>query len=204
MNDLLSHAKVPEAFISRHQPDAGDSRLIQLLAMITLACIPGRFALRALAAAAVLLIAPSKVALAREPAPENAGPGESIGFPELFCEGWMASMPGITIRAHVFAEPRVVLVELAGRGRRQSVIVNAESWEVTNLSREPGRTQSLFRFDFEGGYLEIPWIGENESSAAMLMLTGRAAKDILNTPLPGSLKVMVQCHGLQDPGPYPG
>ena len=120
-------------------------------------------------------------------------------FPELFCEGWMASLPGITIRTHIFSEPQIVLVELAGRGRRQSVIVNAEAWTVSNSQSDPTRSQSLFRFDFEGGTLELPWVQENQTTGAMLVLTGSAAKDISSSVATGPFRVLVQCRGLQDP-----
>jgi hypothetical protein len=142
--------------------------------------------------------------VAGEQSAEGLSPQAPASFPELFCEGWMASLPGITIRTHVFSEPQVILVELAGRGRRQSVIVNAESWTVTGLENDPPRSRNLFRFEFSGGLLELPFIHENQTTAAMLILTGNAAKDLSLSPASGPFRVLVQCRGLPDPGLAPG
>ena len=56
---------------------------------------------------------------------------------DLYCEGWLATMPGVTIRAHIFVEPNIVLVELSGTHRRQTVLVNAESYVIQKFVEDP-------------------------------------------------------------------
>jgi len=130
---------------------------------------------------------------------DTAGANPDHPFAELFCEGWTASLPGMTIRTHVFSEPPIVLVELAGRARRQSVIVNAESWTVSSSHTDPSSSKTLLRFEFDGGALELPRIQENQITGGVLVLTGNAAKDIASSAVDGPFRVPIQCRGLQDP-----
>ena len=129
---------------------------------------------------------------------DTAGANTDHRFAELFCEGWTASLPGMTIRTHVFSEPQIVLVELAGSARRQSVIVNAESWTVSRSLTDPSSSKTLLRFEFDGGTLELPGIQENQTTGGILVLTGNAAKDIASSAVDGPFRVPIQCRGLQD------
>lgn len=119
---------------------------------------------------------------------------------DLFCEGWLASMPGISIWMHIFVEPKVVLVELVGTHHRQTVIVNAEPYIVEKEARNSDQTTELFRMEFEGGSLQLPFIPEKQTSAAILTLKGSAAKD-LESGIPGPFRVLVQCHALPEQEP---
>lgn len=119
---------------------------------------------------------------------------------DLFCEGWVASMPGMSIWMHVFVEPKIVLVELAGTHQRQTVIVNAEPYIVQQEVRDSDQMTELFRMEFDGGSLQLPWIPENQISAAILTLKGRAAKS-LESGIPGPFRVLVQCHALPEQEP---
>jgi len=121
---------------------------------------------------------------------------------DLFCEGWVASMPGLSIWLHVFAEPQIVLVELAGTHQRQTVIVNAEPYIVEREVRNSDQMTELFRMKFDGGSLQLPSIPEHQqTSAAILTLKGRAAKD-LESGITGPFRVLVQCHSLPEQEPY--
>ena len=120
---------------------------------------------------------------------------------DLFCEGWVASMPGISIWLHVFAEPQIVLVELAGTHQRQTVIVNAEPYIIEREVQNSDQITDLFRMKFDGGILQLPSIPEQQTSAAILTLKGRAAK-ALESGIPGPFRVLVQCHSLPDQEPY--
>lgn len=110
-------------------------------------------------------------------------------------------MPGISIWMHVFVEPKIVLVELSGTHQRQTVIVNAEPYIVEQEVRNSDQMKELFRMEFDGGSLQLPSIPEKQTSAGILTLKGRAAKD-LESGIPGPFRVLVQCHALPEQEPY--
>lgn len=166
------------------------TRFFKNLSIFTLVCT---FAKRRHAFIAVLFITiPTAHA-----SPENGLHWQS----DLFCEGWVATMPGMSIWMHVFVEPKIVLVELAGTHQRQTVIVNAEPYIVQQEVRDSDQMTELFRMEFDGGGLQLPWIPENETSAAILTLKGRAAKS-LESGIPGPFRVLVQCRALPEQEPY--
>ena len=115
----------------------------------------------------------------------------------LYCEGWLATMPGVTIRAHIFVEPNIVLVELGGTHHRQTVLVNAEAYVIQKFVEDPNITGEFFQFNFRSGRLAIPALGQNESLTGNLTLRGPAAEG-LGIPTRKSFKVMVQCRELSE------
>lgn len=116
---------------------------------------------------------------------------------DLYCEGWLATMPGVTIRAHIFVEPNIVLVELGGTHRRQTVLVNAETYVIQKSVEDPNIASEFFQFNFPSGRLAIPALSQNESFAGNLMLRGPAVEGF-GIPTRKSFKVMVQCRELSD------
>ncbi len=116
---------------------------------------------------------------------------------DIYCEGWLATMPGVTIRAHIFVEPNIVLVELGGTHHRQTVLVNAETYVIQKFVKDPDITGEFFQFNFPSGRLAILPLDQNESFTGNLTLRGPAVEG-LGIPTRKSFKVMLQCRELSE------